>query len=377
VTVVPVPLFGAGVPTAAAATPPLVTYFHADHLGSAVVLTDAAGQLLRRVVYQPFGAAVSQSGPWQPPEYGFTGQRFEAGVALYDYGARWYDPALGRFLQPDPVVSEPFDPQALHPYAYVRNDPLGRIDPLGLASSDSCASDPLGCEGGGGGGGGGSSGGGGSPPPVYPFPRDGRGPDYGNLIHPIPWAAAPVSPLRSPGVVTPEQAGSLGGAGSERHVPVLQLQDLEPGDVLLTGDQGLAQVLHGLGDYGHAAIVLGVSGDRLNVLSSDLQGRYVRDNAYTGVGGRWFDVFRVQGIRVDDLLAYAENLYTEGGLSQYVGTGERGANLCSCVVADALWAAGGPHITSAAQGVITPNGLAIVLGPPIGRVFVPLVKESP
>jgi RHS repeat-associated protein len=57
------------------------------------------------------------------PTFGFTGQRFEKGLGLYDYGARWYDPELGRFLQPDPVVPQPFDPQSLNRYSYVRNNP--------------------------------------------------------------------------------------------------------------------------------------------------------------------------------------------------------------------------------------------------------------
>ncbi len=36
----------------------------------------------------------------------YTGQRWEASLGLYDDPARFYDPALGRFLQPDPVVPE-------------------------------------------------------------------------------------------------------------------------------------------------------------------------------------------------------------------------------------------------------------------------------
>jgi len=50
---------------------------------------------------------------------------------LYDYRARFYDPALGRFLQPDPVVPEPGNPQALNRYAYVYNNPLRYTDPSG------------------------------------------------------------------------------------------------------------------------------------------------------------------------------------------------------------------------------------------------------
>jgi RHS repeat-associated protein len=62
---------------------------------------------------------------------GFTGQRFEAPVGLYDYGARWYHPELGRFLTPDSFVPDALDSQSLNRYAYVRNNPINRIDPDG------------------------------------------------------------------------------------------------------------------------------------------------------------------------------------------------------------------------------------------------------
>jgi RHS repeat-associated protein len=104
-----------------------LVFYHGDHLGSATSLTNHQGTELARVLYKPFGAAVGGA----PPTFGFTGQRFEAEVGLYDYGARWYDPVLGRFLSPDSLVPEPGDPQSLNRYAYVRNSPLSRIDPSG------------------------------------------------------------------------------------------------------------------------------------------------------------------------------------------------------------------------------------------------------
>ena len=67
----------------------------------------------------------------QPTDRRFTGQRWEAGLGLYDYRARFYDPALGRFLQPDSLVPEPGNPQALNRYAYVYNNPLRHTDPSG------------------------------------------------------------------------------------------------------------------------------------------------------------------------------------------------------------------------------------------------------
>ncbi|MBU2541138.1 MAG: RHS repeat-associated core domain-containing protein, partial [Candidatus Omnitrophica bacterium] len=47
------------------------------------------------------------------------------------YGARYYDPEIGRFITPDTIVQAPSDPQSLNRYAYCRNNPLNLIDPSG------------------------------------------------------------------------------------------------------------------------------------------------------------------------------------------------------------------------------------------------------
>ncbi len=50
---------------------------------------------------------------------------------LYDYNARWYDPALGCFIQPDALVPDPADARMFDRYAYVNNNPLKYRDPSG------------------------------------------------------------------------------------------------------------------------------------------------------------------------------------------------------------------------------------------------------
>ena len=44
-----------------------------------------------------------------PTDRQYTGQRWDEALGLYDYKARYYDPALGRFIQPDTIVPEPGD----------------------------------------------------------------------------------------------------------------------------------------------------------------------------------------------------------------------------------------------------------------------------
>jgi len=61
----------------------------------------------------------------------YTGQRWQAQFGLYDYNARWYDPGLRRFVQPDSVVPEPGKPQSLNRYAYCLNNPVNSVDPTG------------------------------------------------------------------------------------------------------------------------------------------------------------------------------------------------------------------------------------------------------
>jgi RHS repeat-associated protein len=82
------------------------------------------------VRYKPFGRDRYGSGV-VPTTYRFTSQRLEDGLGLYYYGARWYDPGLGRFIQADTIVPDAGDPKDFDRYAYVRNNPLRYTDPSG------------------------------------------------------------------------------------------------------------------------------------------------------------------------------------------------------------------------------------------------------
>ncbi|MBK8127145.1 MAG: RHS repeat-associated core domain-containing protein [Elusimicrobia bacterium] len=65
----------------------------------------------------------------------FTGQRQDDGTGLYYFNARYYDPALGRFITPDTMVQAPYDPQTLNRYTYCRNNPVNLVDPSGNSFS--------------------------------------------------------------------------------------------------------------------------------------------------------------------------------------------------------------------------------------------------
>ena len=62
---------------------------------------------------------------------GFTGHEPLDRTGFIHMGGRLYDPRLGRFLSPDPVVSEPVTGQGWNLYSYVGNSPMGRTDPSG------------------------------------------------------------------------------------------------------------------------------------------------------------------------------------------------------------------------------------------------------
>jgi RHS repeat-associated protein len=104
-------------------------YQHPDHLGSASRISDAAGVEIKAHWYDPYGADAAESGT-ATVKYKFTGKEHDDS-GLYYYGARYYDPVLGRFLAADSVLPDPYDPQQLNRYAYVRNNPVKLVDPTG------------------------------------------------------------------------------------------------------------------------------------------------------------------------------------------------------------------------------------------------------
>jgi RHS repeat-associated protein len=69
-----------------------------------------------------------------PTGYGFTGRHWDASSGLYYYRERYYDPAMGRFISEDPIGFW----GGSNFYAYVRNNPVLLVDPLGLAPSKKC-----------------------------------------------------------------------------------------------------------------------------------------------------------------------------------------------------------------------------------------------
>ncbi|MEW6008868.1 MAG: RHS repeat-associated core domain-containing protein [Candidatus Omnitrophota bacterium] len=108
------------------------TYYHSDHLGSSNVLTDQSGNQVALYEYSPFGEVSTRiENPGSSISYLFTGKELDDSTGLYFYGARYYDPEIGRFITPDSIVQAPSDPQSLNRYSYCRNNPVVYIDPTG------------------------------------------------------------------------------------------------------------------------------------------------------------------------------------------------------------------------------------------------------
>ena len=121
-------------------------YAHRDHLGSVESVTDASGNKLVVLGYDPHGER-------RKPDWtarltkaeteallGARGERVSRGFTRHEHldrtglihmNGRMYDPRLGRFLSPDPIVGDPTSSRSWNLYSYARNNPLSYVDPTG------------------------------------------------------------------------------------------------------------------------------------------------------------------------------------------------------------------------------------------------------
>ncbi|WP_441006932.1 RHS repeat-associated core domain-containing protein [Leptospira santarosai] len=113
-------------------------FFHPDHLGSITMITDGAGNPASGpepgtsfVSYEPYGSII-RNDSYGPDifRYKFTGQIEDKETGLYYYKARYYEPALGRFLQADSVIDSDA-PNGQNRYMYVEGNPVNYRDPSG------------------------------------------------------------------------------------------------------------------------------------------------------------------------------------------------------------------------------------------------------
>jgi RHS repeat-associated protein len=98
-----------------------------DALGSTLALSDGAGAVQTEYTYDPYGTPTAAGASSANPTR-FTGREWD-GTGLQYSRARYYNPAIGRFISEDPIG---FSGGDVNLYAYVGNSPLNATDPTGL-----------------------------------------------------------------------------------------------------------------------------------------------------------------------------------------------------------------------------------------------------
>jgi RHS repeat-associated protein len=110
-------------------------YFTRDHLGSVREMTDSTGAVRARYDYGAFGERSKTSGDLDA-DFGFTGHYYHTKSNLHLTLYRAYSSTLGRWLSRDPLEDAELS-QGPNLYMYVRNNPVNKIDELGLQATNS------------------------------------------------------------------------------------------------------------------------------------------------------------------------------------------------------------------------------------------------
>ncbi len=104
-------------------------YYHYDVRGSAIALTDAAGNPTDQYAYDPFGKIANSQGTTANP-FKYVGKYgvMDEGNGLAYVRARYFSPDVGRFITKDPLTGTDGDSQSLHRYVYALNNPIVLAD---------------------------------------------------------------------------------------------------------------------------------------------------------------------------------------------------------------------------------------------------------
>jgi RHS repeat-associated protein len=130
--------------TVAVRNPTGLSWLAADHQASTNITVNTTTGAVQHRWYTPYGDNRATQGTW-PTDRGFLNKQTNTSTSLLDVGAREYDPNLGTFLSPDPLIVVD-DPVTFNAYAYANHSPVAKSDPTGLrtcSGPDECAGDPI------------------------------------------------------------------------------------------------------------------------------------------------------------------------------------------------------------------------------------------
>ena len=113
------------------ASTPTYYYYLKDHQGNNRVVINSSGTVQETNHYYPFGSLFASTSV-QPYKYNGKELDNKKGLNWYDYGARHYDAALGRWFVVDPLAEKYYVTSA---YGYCLNNPVKYVDPTGCAAS--------------------------------------------------------------------------------------------------------------------------------------------------------------------------------------------------------------------------------------------------
>jgi len=115
-----------------------VTYVYTDHQGTPLAEADQSGNVVTQFDYRPYGGAYAGAGMASAKDGpGYTGHVNDADTAFVYMQARYYDPAIGRFLSVDPKAPSAGNAFDFNRFTYVNDNPVRNVDPDGTTCTQS------------------------------------------------------------------------------------------------------------------------------------------------------------------------------------------------------------------------------------------------